>query len=171
MDPLDREVLALRHFEQLTPARDRGGAGHQGEGRRHALRPRLATAQGDPHQPAATGRSDDHERVDLGTRPVQPAGRRVRRALPPGRAAAPERVHRKYPELADQIRELFPALVAMEQFGSGRDQAAGPVRSRGRRPGAVPERLGDYRILREIGRGGMGIVYEAVQESWAGTWR
>ncbi len=27
----------------------------------------------------------------------------------------------KYPELADEIRELFPALVAMEQFGTGAD--------------------------------------------------
>src|SRR5262249_35859890 len=28
-----------------------------------------------------------------------------------------------------------------------------------------PERLGDFRLLREVGRGGMGIVYEAEQES------
>jgi eukaryotic-like serine/threonine-protein kinase len=71
----------------------------------------------------------------------------------------------KYPELADEIHELFPALVAIEQFGSGVDPATGPSAPRLEPAGPIPERLGDYRILREIARGGMGIVYEAVQES------
>jgi serine/threonine protein kinase len=32
-------------------------------------------------------------------------------------------------------------------------------------PGELPGRLGDFRVVREVGRGGMGVVYEAVQES------
>ena len=35
----------------------------------------------------------------------------------------------KYPELADQIRELFPALVAIEELGSDADPATGPARA------------------------------------------
>src|SRR5262245_42991211 len=31
--------------------------------------------------------------------------------------------------------------------------------------GVMPQRLGEYRILRRAGHGGMGVVYEAVQES------
>jgi serine/threonine protein kinase/formylglycine-generating enzyme required for sulfatase activity/Tfp pilus assembly protein PilF len=65
----------------------------------------------------------------------------------------------KYPDMAERIRELFPAMVMMEDLGSV-DGAPSPL-SRV----APPQRLGEYRILREVGRGGMGIVYEAVQES------
>ncbi|HEV3204054.1 MAG TPA: serine/threonine-protein kinase, partial [Gemmataceae bacterium] len=65
----------------------------------------------------------------------------------------------KYPHLADEIRELFPALLVMEDLGSVVGHPAGP------QSGPLPEQMGDFRIVREIGRGGMGVVYEAVQES------
>src|SRR6516164_4757282 len=71
---------------------------------------------------------------------------------------------RRHPELADEIRELFPALVMMEEAAPR--QSAGPAAAPPRAGnGRELHRLGDFRVLREVGRGGMGIVYEAEQES------
>src|SRR5580700_2865889 len=72
----------------------------------------------------------------------------------------------RYPELADDIRDLFPALLMMEDLGESSGGTTGSLAAdNGAALGIRLERLGDYRVLREIGRGGMGVVYEAEQES------
>src|SRR5262245_10906046 len=61
------------------------------------------------------------------------------------------------PDRAEEIRDLFPAIVAIERC----KPRPGLPRPRPTAGFVIPERLGDCRLIREIGRGGMGIVYEA----------
>src|SRR4051812_32034549 len=72
----------------------------------------------------------------------------------------------RHPHLADAIRDLFPLLIRMEGLGADSsiesDSSPGGVAVA---TGVAVERLGDFRIVRRIGQGGMGIVYEAEQES------
>ena len=70
----------------------------------------------------------------------------------------------RHPEYADQIEDLFDAVAMMEQFSTA-ERAAREATKRRDRPAKLPERLGDFRIIREVGRGGMGIVLEAEQQS------
>jgi eukaryotic-like serine/threonine-protein kinase len=75
------------------------------------------------------------------------------------------------PALADRIRELIPALVELEHLGGSTGSVTTPPSlnpagaKNARDDGPPPERLGDYLILRSIGGGGMGMVYEAEHES------
>jgi WD40 repeat protein/serine/threonine protein kinase len=83
-------------------------------------------------------------------------------ALRQGKRPSVEEFARRYPDHVDEIREILPALVLMEK-AKAPDEALAEEGT----PTAGPSlrQLGDYEILREVGRGGMGVVYEAQQLS------
>jgi len=61
----------------------------------------------------------------------------------------------KHPELAERIPALFPALLVMEEIGSRPGVSSGSLENRTGSAARMPERLGDYLLLRRIGSGGI----------------
>jgi serine/threonine protein kinase/WD40 repeat protein len=70
----------------------------------------------------------------------------------PETSAVLEDFCRRHPELAGEFRSLAEAKCILHQ--------SEPAES-----WPIPQRLGEFRIVRRVGEGGMGEVYEAVQES------
>jgi serine/threonine protein kinase/tetratricopeptide (TPR) repeat protein len=81
------------------------------------------------------------------------------RKLQGGEPVTPEAYAREHPERGDELARILPAMVVLADLGSSANRGI---------PTALPAAvgtLGDFRIVREVGRGGMGVVYEAVQIS------
>lgn len=70
----------------------------------------------------------------------------------------------QYPALADDLRGLLKAMMILEDSVPQMDLSA-PSGDGTALPADPPRHIGDFLVVREIGRGGMGIVYEAVQQS------
>ena len=72
---------------------------------------------------------------------------------------------REHPEHAERLEKLLPALRMLADASASRSGGAstGPAGDDDSAP-RLGE-VGDFRLVREVGRGGMGVVYEAQQLS------
>ena len=68
-----------------------------------------------------------------------------------GRACSREALLAQHPDLADELAEYLDGIEMVSGLGIGSD--------------LIPQRLGDFEIIRPIGRGAMGVVYLANQIS------
>jgi eukaryotic-like serine/threonine-protein kinase len=91
---------------------------------------------------------------------VQQLAREYLAELEAGRVPERAQFLQRYPELTPAIADALEGVELAHAMG----RAMRPPTSTSQ-PTSVPQPLGDFRILQEIGRGGMGVVYEAMQLS------
>lgn len=82
-----------------------------------------------------------------------------------GRSPDRRELKARFPDLASQLAPYLDALEMLTAAGPLLHDLSGKSQKRTHQDALPAEPLGDFRIEREIGRGGMGVVYEAIQLS------
>lgn len=100
--------------------------------------------------------------------PVEELAEEFVAQLRAGQSPSIEEFAHAHPQHASTIRAVFPSLVLVERVSASdgtTTQAARVPQSSVPLTTEVPRSLADFEIVRLIGRGGMGAVYEAIQVS------
>lgn len=103
-----------------------------------------------------TAEPTDNRSVDASASQLGRLADEFLEAIDQGNRPDIEELASRHPELADVIRQVLPAMVAFRTASDG-------TLTESQFPGSKD--LGDFRLVRELGRGGMGLVYEAIQHS------
>ncbi|MBX6315186.1 MAG: hypothetical protein IRY99_20095, partial [Isosphaeraceae bacterium] len=98
--------------------------------------------------PAGTGAAG-RDRLDRLTEEFDQRAEEFAERCRRGEAPSISEFEHRYPECAEKIRALLPSVAMMEQL----KHQMRPVWERKSSGGSTPERLGEFRVLRELGRG------------------
>ena len=185
-EPIERKVLALRHFEELSQRRDGPGPGPGADGGQQPLHPCPQEVEGDPGRPAGllrglsrarpipAGVPHGDARHDVGPQPGRPAGRGVPRAAPARRAARDRRVRRAAPRVGRRDPRGLPG-PGDDGAAQARARGASTGSHRGARPAgpARPSRAAGRlpHPPRDRPRGAWGSSTRPSQESLGRPWR
>jgi serine/threonine-protein kinase len=160
------EVRVMNHLEPLRSTAT-SDTSRMGAGTWQAGSPRPGPDGSGRAGPATFGRADSF----LTDADLDPAlaelAEEITQRLQAGETVDVDDYAARHPEWADPIRRLMPVLREMADLGqsSARDHDAGQLQGLHDGTSVEGRVLGDFRIIREVGRGGMGVVYEAEQLS------